>query len=71
MKTSQLLWLASFAASFARGSPIGNEQVFMHDAPQYPGFDLDLNAMRLVQMEGQPPVLMSELEKVHASRLPV
>jgi bacterial leucyl aminopeptidase len=28
------------------------------------GFSLDLNELRLVQMEGQPPVLMTELEKV-------
>lgn len=28
------------------------------------GFDLDLNSLRLVQMEGQSPVWMTELEKV-------
>ena len=28
------------------------------------GFSLDLNEMRLVQMEGQAPVWMSELDKV-------
>lgn len=32
---------------------------------EYPGFDLDLNAPRLVQLEGQEePVVMTELEKV-------
>jgi hypothetical protein len=30
----------------------------------YPGFDLDLNAVRLVQMEGESPVWMTELDKV-------
>ncbi|ETW84302.1 Metallo peptidase M28 [Heterobasidion irregulare TC 32-1] len=30
------------------------------------GFDLDLNSLRLVQMEGQSPVWMTELEKIHA-----
>jgi len=32
----------------------------------YPGFDLDLNARRLVQMEGKAPVWMTELEKIIA-----
>lgn len=36
--------------------PLGNEQ--------YPGFDIDLNAQRLVQLEGQEPVWMSEWDKV-------
>jgi hypothetical protein len=31
----------------------------------YPGFSLDLNERRLVQLEGKPPVWMTELEKVH------
>jgi len=30
------------------------------------GFSLDLNEVRLVQMEGQPPVYMTELEKIEA-----
>jgi len=30
----------------------------------YPGFDYDLNALRLVQLEGHDPVWMTELEKV-------
>ena len=30
-----------------------------------PGFDLDLSEMRLVQVEGQEPAWVSELEKVH------
>ncbi|KAF8165145.1 peptidase [Crassisporium funariophilum] len=32
----------------------------------YPGFDLDLNALRLVHLEGQNPVWMTELEKIRA-----
>ncbi|TBU32124.1 peptidase [Dichomitus squalens] len=33
----------------------------------YPGFDLDLNAPRLVQLEGQEePITMTELEKIQA-----
>jgi leucyl aminopeptidase len=35
----------------------------------YPGFDLDLNARRLVQMEGKAPVWMTELEKVDRNAL--
>ncbi|THH17620.1 hypothetical protein EW146_g3223 [Bondarzewia mesenterica] len=30
------------------------------------GFDLDLNNLRLVQLEGQSPIWMTELEKIHA-----
>ena len=30
----------------------------------YPGMNLDLNDMRLVELEGQAPKWMSELEKV-------
>ena len=30
----------------------------------YPGFHLDLNALRLVQIEDRPPVWMTELDKV-------
>ncbi|KAF8665730.1 hypothetical protein AX16_000178 [Volvariella volvacea WC 439] len=32
----------------------------------YPGFSLDLNAKRLVQFEGKPPVWITELEKIQA-----
>lgn len=34
------------------------------DGVTYPGFDLDLTALRLVEMEGQAPVWVTELEKV-------
>lgn len=35
----------------------------------YPGFTLDLNAQRLVQIEGQKPVWMTELAKVYSGCL--
>lgn len=34
------------------------------DFTNYPGFDLDLNELRLVQLEGRDPVWMTEYEKV-------
>ena len=34
------------------------------DFANYPGFDLDLNELRLVQLEGRDPVWMTEYEKV-------
>lgn len=37
---------------------------FTLEDTSYPGFDLDLTAQRLVQVESQPPIWMSELEKV-------
>ena len=43
-----------------------NAQELMGDVlpTSYPGFDLDLNAPRLVQLEGEEePVRMTELEK--------
>jgi len=39
------------------------EQTVLGD---YDGFSLDLAARRLVQMEGQAPVWMTELQKVFA-----
>ena len=42
-----------------------NEQITLKNSLQtYPGFDLDLDGLRWVQLEGQDPVLMTELEKV-------
>ncbi len=35
----------------------------------YPGFDLDLNALRLVEMDGRAPVWMTELEKVRIYKM--
>lgn len=50
----------------ASGTPsLPKDQVsFNVGSENYPGFSLDLNAQRLVQMEGQAPVWITELEKV-------
>lgn len=37
---------------------------FNADGATYPGFNLDLTALRLVEMEGQAPVWVTELEKI-------
>ncbi|KAJ7593631.1 peptidase [Mycena floridula] len=42
------------------------DQVPLDIHKQYPGFSLDLNEERLVQMEGQEPVWMTEWEKIKA-----
>jgi len=56
------LFLVALACIAANAVPVDSEQVpFGLD---YPGFDL--SAQRLVQMQGQPPVWMSELEKIQA-----
>jgi hypothetical protein len=58
---STVLSLASLAAA----SPLfGGSDGGQVPLATYPGFSLDLGAMRLVELEGQPPVWMSELEKV-------
>ena len=41
-----------------------DQSVLQEPLQTYPGFDLDLSALRWVQLEGQDPVLMTELEKV-------
>lgn len=43
------------------------EQFPMELPTHYPGYSLDLGEMRLVELEGQSPVWMSELDKVHPS----
>lgn len=53
--------------SFVVASPLSSsqEQLFFNaEGATYPGFDLDLTALRLVEMEGQAPVWVTELEKV-------
>jgi len=48
----------------------GNSQMPLSgEDSHYPGFNLDLNARRLVEMEGQAPVWMTELEKIEAKSL--
>jgi hypothetical protein len=39
-------------------------QFSAEDYANYPGYDLDLNELRLVQLEGREPVWMTEYEKV-------
>ena len=63
MKTALLT--VSFVCS-ALATPLRvleNAQAPIHFGA-YPGFDLDLNAPRLLQFENQEPVWMSELDKV-------
>jgi bacterial leucyl aminopeptidase len=36
----------------------------LEEYTNYPGFDMDLQELRLIQLEGQDPVWMTELEKV-------
>jgi len=38
--------------------------VVLEEHTNFPGFDLDLNELRLVQLEGQDPVWMTELDKI-------
>ena len=62
--------MKSFAALLALVSIVAavpaayNEQIPLGEQATYPGFSLDLNARRLVQMDGQEPIWMTELEKV-------
>ena len=62
-----LISLAFLAVAIASPS-YRNEQVPLGGLEDrittVPGYDVDLNAQRLVQMEGQEPVWMTELEKV-------
>ena len=60
--------------TLAIANPIGiygqeQEQLSMELPTRYPGYSLDLSAMRLVELEGQSPVWMSELEKVRTAFL--
>ncbi|KAG5648668.1 hypothetical protein DXG03_000014 [Asterophora parasitica] len=59
---SVLLALACIAVA----SPLLHEQAPLGEGlmTSYPGFTLDLNAQRLIQIEGQEPYWVSELEKV-------
>lgn len=42
----------------------------VEDYANYPGYDLDLNELRLVQLEGREPVWMTEYEKVGSGGTP-
>ena len=71
MKFLALLAFASVASAIPTSLPFFHDdnaqELMMGDVPStsWPGFDLDLNEPRLVQLEGQgEPVIMTELEKV-------
>lgn len=53
-------------ASIATALPVFEQIPINAELATFPGFDLDLNAQRLVQLEGQAPVWMTELEKVNS-----
>jgi hypothetical protein len=60
-----LLFLASFAAALPF-SPVDVEGQYPLPVDRLgPGLNIDLNALRLVQMEGKDPMWMTELQKVH------
>lgn len=67
MKTAALLLALVSAVVATPLSLFDNAQSPLSDFPtSYPGFDLDLSAPRLVQLDGQDePVTMTELEKVN------
>jgi hypothetical protein len=48
----------------SEGTNGGQVQFSAEDYTNYPGYDLDLNELRLVQLEGREPVWMTEYEKV-------
>ncbi|TFK43342.1 peptidase [Crucibulum laeve] len=65
MKSLSLLLLAGIATAtplFDNGQTAFDSEL----RTSYPGYDLDLSTKRLVQMEGKPPVWMTELEKIRA-----
>ena len=66
------LWLSAALLSLtvAVAANSDDQHVLQESLQTYPGFDLDLNALRWVQLEGQDPMLMTELEKV-GSPLPL
>jgi leucyl aminopeptidase len=60
-----LIVAVAIACTLVNATPLDNEQVpfgVNYQHPDFPGFDL--SAQRLIEMEGQPAVWMSELEKV-------
>ncbi|KAJ7283815.1 peptidase [Mycena rebaudengoi] len=62
-----LIVAVAIACTLVNATPLDNEQVpfgVNYQHPDFPGFDL--SAQRLIEMEGQPAVWMSELEKIQA-----
>ena len=47
-------------SSLGKANPMG----FAQDDQAPLGYDLDLNSLRLIQLEGKDPVWMTEIEKV-------
>ena len=62
MKPKSLLAVICFVVAAAAHKD--DQIAFQNPLQAYPGFDLDLSALRWVQLEGQDPVMMTELEKV-------
>ena len=60
------LWLSAALLSLtvAVTANSDDQHVLQESLQTYPGFDLDLNALRWVQLEGQDLMLRTELEKV-------
>ncbi|TCD71301.1 Leucine aminopeptidase 1 [Steccherinum ochraceum] len=65
MKFSVLLAFVGFAVATRYARSEADQQPLDMHAQTYPGFDINLNELRLVQLEGQEPVWMSELEKIN------
>lgn len=65
MNLKHLAFLLSIA-SLGGANPIaqGDQIPLKQTETTYSGFDLDLNSLRFVQLEGKDPVWMTELEKV-------
>jgi leucyl aminopeptidase len=61
MKTLSVSLILVYLGATVALPSIFAEQTVLSD---YEGFKMDLSAQRLVQMEGQAPVWMTELEKV-------
>ena len=64
-----LACLALAVPFYSSENPSGGSQVQLdkftpEDYANHPGYDLNLNELRLVQLEGREPVWMTEYEKV-------
>ncbi|KAF8211279.1 peptidase [Mycena galopus ATCC 62051] len=62
-----LLALVSLLVCVVNAAPADGDQAPFSVDYKHPGFDWDLSAQRLVQIQGQPPVWMTELEKIQAT----
>lgn len=64
MKFAALLAFVGCVVATRYATPQEVQKPMDVQTQQYPGFDLDLSELRLVQLEGQDPVWLSELDKV-------